>query len=310
MRDFRSLEQKIRQVWLDEAEARNTAARKKVENVGRPQDSVKDPETSKLAKQGEIKTKIIDEVTLDIGPNTGPNEEAEDNQKEKDPRKITGGKTEVILDPKTDDRPEEQSMEDEKQKKTVKQENKKIGTKSGVKEETMTKLTFGLPDSLIDTVRQVVEAKKMVKVCPKCGKSPCQCESMKEELKGGQKNLDKNHNGRLDAEDFKILRGEKKGMKEEVSFSDAELAHIESIMGEAKEYNTPVDKDMGPLNVAAQIRKGKDVGGHVEITHPHTGKTHKIPVKVANKFNADYASAEKPAHKEKIEQDFVKQHMS
>jgi len=122
MRDFRSLEQKIRQVWLDEAEARNTAARKKVENVGRPQDSVKDPETSKLAKQGEIKTKIIDE-------------EAEDNQKEKDPRKLTGGKTEVILDPKTDDRPEEQTMEDEKQKKTVKQENKKIGAKSGVKEE-------------------------------------------------------------------------------------------------------------------------------------------------------------------------------
>ena len=198
MRDFRSLEQKIRQVWLDEAEARNTAARKKVENVGRPQDDNKDPETSKLAKQGEIKTKIIDEekhrvavtvsepdhpmvtkrkehkqkfvkvsgdkessiekakeyykkagykvhgaeyhslvneVTLDIGPNTGPNEEAEDNQKEKDPKKITGGKTEVILDPKTDDRPEEQTMEDEKQKKTVKQENKKIGAKSGVKEE-------------------------------------------------------------------------------------------------------------------------------------------------------------------------------
>lgn len=122
MRDFRSLEQKIRQVWLDEAEARNTAARKKVENVGRPKDDNKDPETSKLAKQGEIKKKIIDE-------------EAEDNQKEKDPRKLTGGKTEVILDPKTDDRPEEQTMEDEKQKKTVKQENKKIGAKSGVKEE-------------------------------------------------------------------------------------------------------------------------------------------------------------------------------
>lgn len=270
----------------------------------------------------------------------------------------------------------------------------------------MTKLTFGLPDSLIDTVRQVVEAKKMDKVCPKCGKSPCQCESMKEEvdylsedwketdvpkgdshdsvplsaqahrdygrskehanlhmhvwhktsktgkkstvayvpktgsealvkkghisahdahhelfghkpdekmheeLKGNQKKIDANHNGKIDSQDFKILRARKEKMKEEVSFSDAELAHIESIMGEAKQYNVPTDKDMGPLNVAAQIRKGKEVGGHVEVKHPTTGKTHKIPVKVANKFNADYASAEKPAHKEKIEQDFVKQHMS
>jgi hypothetical protein len=59
---------------IDEAEARNTAARKKVENVGRPQDDNKDPETSKLAKQGEIKKKIIDEghnVHVDDGRNYG-----------------------------------------------------------------------------------------------------------------------------------------------------------------------------------------------------------------------------------------------
>ena len=61
MKDYRSLEQKIRQVRLDEAEARNTALRKKVENVGRPEDDNKDAETSKLAKQAEIKKKIIDE---------------------------------------------------------------------------------------------------------------------------------------------------------------------------------------------------------------------------------------------------------
>ena len=42
---------------------RNTEQRMKVNNVGRPTDDVKNPETSKLAKQAEIKTKIIDEVT-------------------------------------------------------------------------------------------------------------------------------------------------------------------------------------------------------------------------------------------------------
>lgn len=35
-------------------------------------------------------------------------------------------------------------------------------------------------------------------------------EEVKEELKGGQKKLDKNHNGKIDAQDFKILKGQKK----------------------------------------------------------------------------------------------------
>ena len=34
-------------------------------------------------------------------------------------------------------------------------------------------------------------------------------EEMKEELKGNQKKLDKNHNGEIDAQDFKILKGQK-----------------------------------------------------------------------------------------------------
>jgi hypothetical protein len=35
-----------------------------------------------------------------------------------------------------------------------------------------------------------------------------------EELKGNQKKLDKNHNGKIDGQDFKILRGQKKEVKE------------------------------------------------------------------------------------------------
>lgn len=38
---------------------------------------------------------------------------------------------------------------------------------------------------------------------------------VKEELKGGQKKLDKNHNDKIDAEDFKILKGEKQDTNEE-----------------------------------------------------------------------------------------------
>jgi hypothetical protein len=53
MRDNRSLEQKIRQLVRESN--RNTELRKKEPNVGRPTGD------NKLAKQGQIKTKIIDE---------------------------------------------------------------------------------------------------------------------------------------------------------------------------------------------------------------------------------------------------------
>jgi hypothetical protein len=57
MEKYRSLERIIREMNMN----RGTELRKKVANVGRPEDNVKD-ETSKLAKQGEIRTKIIDEA--------------------------------------------------------------------------------------------------------------------------------------------------------------------------------------------------------------------------------------------------------
>jgi len=41
-----------------------------------------------------------------------------------------------------------------------------------------------------------------------------------ETLKGGQKNLDKNHNGKLDSQDFKMLRSGKKKVKEGVNFAE------------------------------------------------------------------------------------------
>jgi hypothetical protein len=46
---------------------------------------------------------------------------------------------------------------------------------------------------------------------------------VKEELKGNQKKLDKNHNGKIDGQDFKILKGKKKDVKEWVdSLVDSE----------------------------------------------------------------------------------------
>lgn len=295
--DYRSLEHKIRDVMIAEMEARNTAIRKKVANVGRPGDNVKD-DTSKLAKQSEIKTKIIDEASLEeafysvhphdeggkpraIGSPTKfqgsavsktidhtkaghhvtihtrdhvgtidsvtikPGEKAKekiaglkmqrehielideasdkdtdgafmkdkdkgakdskkkpDAQDEDDPREIKGGKTEVELKPTTNDSTEDSTKEDETSKKARNKVNNEIGAKKTVKENNMSKFNFGLPESLINTVREVVEAKKI-----------------EEKLVGGQKKIDANHNGKIDAQDFKLLKGKKK-VEEEVEELD------------------------------------------------------------------------------------------
>lgn len=65
--------------------------------------------------------------------------------------------------------------------------------------------------------RIVVDADKL-KTDPKLqalAKDPNTEVEVKEELKGGQKKLDKNHNGKIDGQDFKILRGQKKEKSED-----------------------------------------------------------------------------------------------
>jgi hypothetical protein len=64
----------------------------------------------------------------------------------------------------------------------------------------------------------------------------------KEELKGGQKKLDINKNGKLDADDFKQLRGEKKGMEEgEMTPKEKKFAAL----AEPKDKITYADKIAG-----------------------------------------------------------------
>jgi len=50
--------------------------------------------------------------------------------------------------------------------------------------------------------------------------------AIEEELKGGQVKIDKNHNGKIDGQDFKILRGQKTEVKkEEVEQQDEAMSH-------------------------------------------------------------------------------------
>lgn len=64
-----------------------------------------------------------------------------------------------------------------------------------------TKNVFTQNDPIADLIKGINEADYKAKM---------------EALKGGQKKIDKNHNNKIDADDFKILRGEKKVNEEQV----------------------------------------------------------------------------------------------
>lgn len=64
----------------------------------------------------------------------------------------------------------------------------------------------------IDAKDKKAVTKKAVKTCDDCGKPivKCSCDQshLDEKLIGKQKNIDKNKNGKIDAQDFKILKGQ------------------------------------------------------------------------------------------------------
>ena len=265
MKDFRSLEHKIRDVIIAEMEARNTAIRRKMSNVGRPTDNVKD-ETSKLAKQGEIKTKIIDEAAPDQqtdgafmkDKDKGDKDKKKkpDAQDEDDPREIKGGKTEVDLKPTTDDSTEDSTKEDETSKKARNKVNKEIGAK-GVKEQTMAELNFGLPESLINAVRTVVETK------------------IDEKLIGNQHKIDANHNNKIDAQDFKLLK-QKKKMKEEVEELD-EFNYRKALNSIEKHHKNRTDKSSdNPVPAKDDVDMTKVGNARFKGSYPHAAARDRV----------------------------------
>ena len=69
-------------------------------------------------------------------------------------------------------------------------------------------------------------------------------EDLEEELKGNQKKLDKNHNGKIDSQDFKILKGQKKNETKKCddcgkSIKDCDCDHTH--MDESKEVKKWVE---------------------------------------------------------------------
>jgi hypothetical protein len=103
-----------------------------------------------------------------------------------------------------------------------------------------------------------------------------------EELKGGQKNLDKNHNGRLDKMDFKLLRKKKKVMEAEEMDCDsvAKAAATQTDFGVVGNKNMQQDsidkisKDVQASKMKIKLpptQGNKPIGGDTQ-THPNVAE--------------------------------------
>lgn len=78
-------------------------------------------------------------------------------------------------------------------------------------------------------------------------------EEMKEELKGNQKKLDKNKNGKIDAEDFKILKKKKENIKEWVSTVTKKNFHSFTSKNEIMEM---IQFKLQEQEVGSKVKKG------------------------------------------------------
>ena len=81
-----------------------------------------------------------------------------------------------------------------------------------------------------------------------------------EALKGNQHKIDANKNGKIDAHDFKLLRGKKKGMKEEVELDEASYSAKKARAG--KDIGKP-GKMFGKIAKKASRKYGKERGAKI-----------------------------------------------
>jgi hypothetical protein len=102
----------------------------------------------------------------------------------------------------------------------------------------------------------------------------------KEELIGGQKKIDKNHNGKIDAQDFQILRGQKKTQKNEGVMDTVKKtgSKLLNVMGHGSDEDMKRDlqKKMGMSqnDVTTDTLAGRVTGGA-----PNQHSSHKIKLK-------------------------------
>lgn len=89
-----------------------------------------------------------------------------------------------------------------------------------------------------------------------------------EELKGNQKKLDKNHNGKIDGQDFKILKGQKKKKSVKTDTKDKEVKEwVESLAENNYHSFTSKNEIMELINVKLNESETHQYGPNVKTGH-------------------------------------------
>ena len=94
------------------------------------------------------------------------------------------------------------------------------------------------------------------------GYNPGEDEEVYEELKGNQHKIDANKNGKVDAHDFKLLRGKKKVAEEAEDLDEAALKQAED-----RHFEKQSPKMQTAINL--HLRKGKDYQDAVAAARRH-----------------------------------------
>jgi 5-bromo-4-chloroindolyl phosphate hydrolysis protein len=187
--------------------------------------------------------------------------------------------------------------------------------KEGFSEKTLVRFS---DKQLLDLHERIVTTTKAMASNPdiqKLADDPTKTVEVKETLKGKQKNIDKNHNGKIDAEDFAILNKEKKEgeVKEDVNEADMGLTlkGSKSSSSIPKKKSTPkkeetteeveVDESLHGIMIGATKEKlKKDLG-----RDPKDNEVEKELNKFVDSWKKDNESKEDKEHqfKKKKERD-------
>jgi len=304
---------------IEAKEASGTIERRKIENVGRPTTAPTPfSSKSKLSKQAEIKTKIIDEEeVMNSEKNFGLPKSLiaaaqsvmeKKDVKDTDDKKITGGKTPVVMNPKTDDKlaTEEVEQVDEISRglasryidKTKDSSSRKAGRALALKKKWGDK-NYGTSEPRVkatEEVDQVDEVSKstLTSYVKKVAALP------PEKVKSSR--------------DKGIEMASKKLHKEEVALSDEETARIVAKMNEAhdddkdpEEYDPSTDKS--PEHIVMQLRKTVSLRGAKPVEF-NNGEKHHIEPKHAAHALQMHNNMKKASDKEEYAKQLAHSHAS
>lgn len=122
--------------------------------------------------------------------------------------------------------------------------------------------------------------------CQECGG-----DYMKEELKGDQHKIDANHNGKIDAEDFKMLKNKKEVKEGTCEKCGKEICECGSMMNESKKKKTLRLTETELTNLIAKMVNESVPGLTVtKKSHTESGKENSANLNDVDKKMKDYLS--------------------